>query len=69
MVSNNYRIFCREFFYIMLCIGSSISCSLFVFIYEMKYAFYKHYSVSLTVIDLDKGGIKKMKLQPSLENW
>lgn len=69
MVSNNYRIICREFFDIMLCMGSSISSSLFVFITEMKYTFYKHYSISLTVIDLDKGGIEKMKLQPSLENW
>lgn len=35
----------------------------------MKYAFYIHYSVNLTVIDLDKGVIEKMKLQLSLENW
>lgn len=69
MVSNNYRIICREFFDITLCMGSSISCSLFVFIIEMKYAFYKHYSVNLKVIDFDKGGIEKVKLQLSLENW
>ena len=49
--------------------GSSISCSLFVFIIEKKYASYRHYSVSLKVIDLGKGGTDKMKLQPSLENW
>lgn len=69
MVSNNYRIICCEFFGIMLCMGSSISCSLFVFIIEKKYASYRHYSVSLIVIDLGKGGTDKMKLQPSLENW
>ena len=69
MVSNNYRIICCEFFDIILCMSSSISCSLFFFIIEINYASYRHYSVSLIVIDLDKGGIDKMKLQPSLENW
>ena len=68
MVSNKYKFIVHGYFDIMLCMGSSISCSQFVFINEMKYAFYKHYSVSLSVIDLDRGGLEMMKLQPSLDN-
>ena len=34
-----------------------------------NYGFYKHYSKSLSAIDFDKGGIERIKLQPSLENW
>ena len=45
-----------------------LSFCFFIF-FEKKYASYRHYSVSLIVIDLGKGGTDKMKLQPSLENW
>ena len=38
-VNSKQQIICREFFDIMLCMGSSISYSLFVFFNEMKYAF------------------------------
>ena len=38
-VNSTQQIICREFFDIMLCMGTSISYSLFVFINEMKYAF------------------------------
>ena len=34
-----------------------------------NYGFYKHYSKSLSAIYFDKGGIERIKLQPSLENW
>ena len=52
MVSNKYRFICCEFCDMMLCMGSSIFCSLFIFINEMKNAFYKHYSISLSVIEI-----------------
>ena len=34
-----------------------------------NYGLYRHYSKSLSAIDFDKGGIERIKLQPSLENW
>ena len=47
----------------MLCVGSSISCSLFDVINQPKYEIYKLVIISISVIHEDKSGIEKMNLQ------